>query len=100
MFFILFFFSFSIISKNCSIEKENGSVAGSEAFYGKTFHFSAIEKFSWVYAGVCVCVDADVCVSVSLTAKEQQLKYEKRAANQKSDRKFDENESFSTYRLQ
>lgn len=47
---------------------------------------------------VCVCVDADVCVS--LTAKEQQLKYEKRAANQKSDRKFDENESFSTYRLQ
>lgn len=49
---------------------------------------------------VCVCVDADVCVSVSLTAKEQQLKYEKRAANQKSDRKFDENESFSTYRLQ
>lgn len=94
MFLILFFFSFSIISKNCSIEKENGNVAGSEAFYGKTFHFSAIEKFSGVYAGVCVCVC--VCVNVSLTAKEQQLKYEKRAANRKSDRKFDVNKSFAT----
>lgn len=92
MFLILFFFSFSIISKNCSIEKENGNVAGSEAFYGKTFHFSAIEKFSGVYAGVCV----RVYVYVSLTAKEQQLKYEKRAANRKSDRKFDVNKSFAT----